>query len=352
MEVMTDLVDPIGEMSENDGLSSFFRRTPVALYRSNPSGELLEANAALARLLGYEDVEELRAKMATVESLYVDPDQRTDWLEAIARTGVVYDFDIQLRRSDGTTIWVQDTARAVRNEDGEIIYFEGALIDVTEKVTAHKAKDELVATISHELRNPIAVILGLSEELAQNYDSFDDDDRREMAGLISRQADDAAWLIEDLLVAYRDDVSRVPVSIQRFDVSMEAQRVLEVIEHPIKVEVHGGEPLVNADPRRSRQIMRNLVSNALRYGGEEVVIRIGLSGDRVEVEVCDSGPAIDPAEVERIFKPFERSRSNDHTKSVGLGLAVARRLARLMGGDLTYRHTGGYSRFVLSLPAG
>lgn len=340
------------DMSVSDELSAFFRRMPVALYRSTPDGELLEANFALAQLLGYESVEDLRDRRAGVEALYVDPVQRTYWLDAIAQGGVVRDFDIELRRADETTIWVEDTARAVSDDEGRVLYFEGALIDVTEKVAANKARDELVATISHELRNPIAVILGLGEELAQNYDSFTDEDRQEMASLIARQADDAAWLIEDLLVAYREDVSRVAVSIQRFDIAFEVDRVLEVVEHPIKVEVHGGEPYVTADPRRCRQILRNLVSNALRYGGEEVAIRIGLSGDRVEVEVCDSGAPIDQVEVERIFKPFERSLTNDHTKSVGLGLAVARKLARLMDGDLTYRHAGGYSRFTLSLPSG
>ena len=344
--------DWAGIMSGSDDLTAFFRRIPVALYRSGIDGSLLEANDALAHLLGYESVEQLKRGLDSVERVYVDPGQRLKWVETISQAGVVYDFDIEMRRTDGTTVWVQDTAVAVKDEQGEILYFEGVIVDVTEKVKVRKAKDELMATVSHELRNPIAVIFGLSEEMAQNFDSFSDEDKREMAALIARQADDAAWLIEDLLVAYRDDGSQVSVVPQSFEAIKEVERVIEVIEPPITVEVRGMNPRVMADPRRTRQILRNLVSNAQRYGGEEVTICVEPSGDRIELQVCDNGEPIDQSEIERIFQPFESGTKATDSRSVGLGLAVARRLARLMGGDLVYRHDGQYSRFVLSLPVG
>jgi PAS domain S-box-containing protein len=337
-------------MTNSEELSALFRRIPVALYRTSPDGELLAANPALAHLLGFESVEEMRQALEDVETIYANPEERSHWLEEMADQGIVYDFDVALKRSDGTTIWVQDTARAIGDDRGEILYFEGALIDVTDKVEAKRAKNEFVATVSHELRNPIAVILGLGEELANNYDSFTDTDRRELAQLIARQAEDASWLIEDLLVAFRDDVSRVPVSPQDFDAIKEVERVLEVVDQPVELEARG-ESTVHADPRRTRQILRNLVSNAFRYGGEKVIVRIHRTGDRVEIAVCDSGDPIAPGDVERIFKPFERGSHADHPKSVGLGLSVARKLARLMEGDLTYRHTGRFTCFVLSLPA-
>lgn len=338
-------------MSGIEELSDLFERMPIALYRTTTKGELLAANKALANLLGFETVPEVREAFASVESVYVNPEERTRWLEALTAAGMIQDFDVEFARPDGSTVWVQDTARTVKGPSGELLYFEGALIDVTEKVKAKKAKDEFLATVSHELRNPIAVVLGLGEELANNYDTFSDEDRRDMAQLIARQADDASWLIEDLLVAYRDDVSRVPVVLQDFDVVKACERVLEVVDHPIDLQVRGEEALVFADSRRTRQIVRNLVSNALRYGGDTVVLRVEPVGDRVEIGVCDNGDAIDPAEIDRIFKPFETAITGRHPTSVGLGLPVARKLARLMEGDLTYRHVDGMSCFVLSLPA-
>ena len=189
------------------------------------------------------------------------------------------------RRPDGTTIWARDSARAIRDEAGEVMYYEGSLIDVTDKIEAQKAKDEFIATVSHELRNPIAAMLGLGQELANNYDTFTDEDRREMAQMIARQADDASWLIEDLLVAYGDDLNGVSIHPEVFDVVKEIERVLEVEEHPIELQVFDGSSQVNADPRRTRQILKNLVSNALRHGGETVSVALAKVGDRIEVKV-------------------------------------------------------------------
>jgi PAS domain S-box-containing protein len=333
-----------------DELSNLFGRIPVALYRTAPDGRLLAGNDALAALLGFSDTAEMGRALAEVADVYVDPGQRRRWLEEIAASGVVRDFDVELRRSDESRIWVQDTARAIRDESGEIVFYEGALIDVTEKVLARKARDEFLATVSHELRNPIAVMLGMGEELAQNFDSFSDEDRRDMVHLIARQAEDAAWLIDDLLIAYREDLSQLSLESEVFDVVKETERVLEVIDHPIEVVASGEESLVLGDPRRMRQIVRNLVSNALRYGGEEIQIRIEGSGRVVEICVCDNGPEISETDLARIFEPYARGSARANSNAVGLGLPVARRLARVMSGDLQHRREHGFTCFVLTLP--
>jgi PAS domain S-box-containing protein len=338
-------------MNGIDELNALFRRMPVALYRTSTTGQLIAANPALANILGFDSVDELMARLATVETVYMEPGDRAIWLDRIAREGVVLDYDVQLSRPDGKTIWVRDSARAIRDENGDIQYYEGALLDVTDKMDAQKEKDDFIATVSHELRNPLAAMLGLGQELADHYDSFTDDERREMAQMIARQADDASWLIEDLLVAYRHNLSQVSVSPQEFDVTKEIERVLEVVDHPIGIRVFQGSPRLLADPRRTRQILRNLVSNAMRYGGEEMQVSIAKAGDRLEVQVQDSGERIPHDDVERIFRAYERGRGPSHAASVGLGLNVARRLSRLMDGDLTYRYEDGWSSFVLSLPS-
>jgi signal transduction histidine kinase len=281
----------------------------------------------------------------------MEPAQRANWLRRMATEGVILDFDVHLSRPDGTTIWVRDSARAVRDENGEIEYYEGSLIDVTDKFEAERTKDEFIATVSHELRNPLAAMLGLGQELADNYDTFTDEERRDMAQMIARQADDASWLIEDLLVVYRDNLSQVAVSLQEFDVTKEIERVLEVVDYPIDIRVLEGSSRILADPRRTRQILRNLITNAMRYGGEEIQVTIDKAADRIEVKVQDSGKPIPDADVERIFRAYERGKGPSHAASVGLGLNVSRRLARLMDGDLTYRHEEGWSEFVLSLPS-
>ncbi len=333
------------------GIEELFARLPVALYRSSPDGALLAGNPALARLLGYETVEELGETVGSVASVYVDPSKRDVWLAQIAESGEVRDFDVEFKKRDGDTVWVQDTARAVYDSDGQIIYCEGALIDVTEKVKAKKARDEFVATVSHELRNPISVLLGLAQELAADYDGFSESERREIAGVMAGQADDASWIIEDLLVAYREDVSRVSVATESFDVVNEIERVLEGEDAGITLDIDDEARMVSGDPRRTRQILRNLVSNAVRYGGEEVMLATRRKGDEIEILVCDSGEPLDPDEAQRIFESYERGSGLLDARSVGLGLSVARKLATLMNGSLIYRHERGYSSFIVTLPA-
>ena len=333
------------------GIEGLFKRLPVALYRSAPDGELLAANPALARLLGYDSVAELSEATTSVETFYVDRAARELWLNRISETGEVHDFDVELRRRDGSTVWVQDTAKAVYDEDGNLRYCEGALIDVTDKVKARKSRDEFVATVSHELRNPISVLLGLAQELASDYEGFSDEERREIADVMARQADDASWIIEDLLVAYREDMSRVSIFTESFDVVDEIRRVLEGIDAPIRLEVGEGSTRVSADPRRTRQILRNLATNAVRYGGDDVVVKTRSDDRSVEVLVCDSGDALDPVEAQRIFESYERGSGLLDAKSVGLGLSVARKLAGLMNGYLEYTHDGEYSSFIVTLPA-
>lgn len=351
MEKTAVLADKESTMVGASEVSDLFSRTPVALYRTDVDGKLMTANDALAALLGFDSFEDVVAAIESVYSVYVDPRDRDRWIEEINREGLITDFDIELRRADGTTIWVSDTARAIEDEAGEIMFYEGALIDVTEKVEAKRARDQFLATVSHELRNPIAAVLGLGQELANRYDSFSDPDRRDMAQMIARQAEDASWLIEDLLVAYRDDIGEVAVAPQTFDVIESVERVIEVIDHGISLEVQSSDLFVEADPRRTRQIIRNLANNALHHGGEEIAVWIRRVDTGVELCVCDNGEPIDPEEVERIFQAFKRGSRSSHPTSVGLGLPVARRLARLMGGDLVYRYEDGYSCFALTLPA-
>ncbi len=334
-------------------VEDLFQNLPVALYRSGRDGQLLASNPALANLLGYETVEDLLAADREVTSFYTDPSARDRWLAQITSEGVVYDFDVELVRANGDTVWVRDTARAIFDETGELAYCEGALIDVTEKVRARKARDEFVAAVSHELRNPLSVLLGLAQELATDYEGFTDADRKDMADVMARQADDASWIIEDLLIAYREDTSQVRVVNEAFDVSLEIGRVLETIDAPVSVDLDEDAVMVEADPRRTRQILRNLVTNAIRYGGDEVTIRARRSPvpGAIEISVSDSGEPLGDDEARRIFEPFERGSVNIDGKSVGLGLAVARKLAVLMGGGLEYSHDGRQASFIVTLPA-
>ena len=108
-----------------------------------------------------------------------------------------------------------------------------------------------------------------------------------------------------------------------------------------------------ADPARLRQILRNLVSNAVRYGGAHRSIQVVSSGRTVTIDVRNDGPAVPGEMVESIFQPYVSAHAPTAvTGSIGLGLAVSRQLARMMGGDLRYLRETGFTVFRLTLPAG
>ena len=121
-------------------------------------------------------------------------------------------------------------------------------------------------------------------------------------------------------------------------------------EQPVAVE--GESAVAWADPHRTRQILRNLVANALRHGGQEIAIRCGVRRGSTEAyaRVCDDGPGIPEELGDTLFQPYQHGRREGQTESIGLGLYLSRNLARLMGGDVVYSRAGGETVFEMSLP--
>jgi len=114
-----------------------FEGVPVGLYRTTPAGRMLDANSALVRILGHPDLESLLE--AQVGDLYLDPDDRHRWQRAFEGPGSVRSFEARVRRRlDGVVIWVRFTVRAVRGEEGEILHYEGALEDITDRRRAEE----------------------------------------------------------------------------------------------------------------------------------------------------------------------------------------------------------------------
>jgi signal transduction histidine kinase len=214
---------------------------------------------------------------------------------------------------------------------------------------ALKSKDELVASISHELRTPLTAVVGFAQVLRESTD-LGVEERAAMIRSIVDEGLDLSNIVEDLLTVARAEAGTLTVVQVPVDLRANAAQVFEGLreEDAMKITLKGPSCRVQADPGRVRQILRNLVSNALRYGGEKVVIQVVEDGNP-RVQVLDNGPGIPPRDRERIFESYERAHETPGvTGSVGLGLAISRTLARLMGGDLTYRYRDGHSIFELS----
>lgn len=242
----------------------------------------------------------------------------------------------------------------------------GRLEDSLDEVTRLKerlegqvrSKDQFIATVSHELRTPLTTVLGLSHELGDRRPQFSEAELDEMVTLIANESTELAHLIEDLLVGARADVSTLALHTQFMDIQTELAGVVEGHAHqtgldPVSVDTLSHRDKLWADPLRLRQIVRNLLTNASRYGGDDIWIEVVDSGDTVVIAVVDDGGGVPARLASRIFEAYERGHEIELTQpgSVGLGLAVSRRLAVLMNGSLDYRREGGNTRFELSLPA-
>ncbi len=216
-----------------------------------------------------------------------------------------------------------------------------------------RSKDRFIASVSHELRTPMAVVLGLSTELNNRRDDFSADETAEFIDLIARQSSEVTHIIEDLLVAARASETEITVIPEPIRIDLAIQEVVSDLptDYAFKIRsIDVPEMTAMADPVRARQILRNLIINSHRHGGESVHI-IGRTDDEfVHVAIADNGPGIPDDRVDEVFEAYATTgRRSGVTAAIGLGLTVSRQLARLMGGDVIYSKDV-MSTFELSLP--
>ncbi len=222
------------------------------------------------------------------------------------------------------------------------------------KLTAERelstSKDEFIAGLSHELRTPLTSIYGFSEYLLENGIA-DPVETMELIHLINKDSADLSRMVEDILTAARLESDVLAFEYQAVALYEEsAAAIAPLVRAGADVRLEGNA-LVWADPVRTRQIIRNLVSNAIQHGGPAVEVYMETNQRNAVVTVSDNGNGVDPSIADRLFERFvndgEESLLNG---SIGLGLSIARSLARTMSGDVTYVRAGGWTNFVLTLP--
>jgi two-component system sensor histidine kinase MtrB len=211
-------------------------------------------------------------------------------------------------------------------------------------------KARFVASVSHELRTPLTSVVGLAHTLTEPGQVFSPQERRELLELIVSESEEVASIVEDLLVAARVDSGELSMAAVPLRLDEELCAMVEVCE--IAVEPLRVEPVtVIGDRVRIHQIVRNLITNADRYGGEAVTVEVYGDGTSAVLAVKDDGPGVPDDKLDLIFTAFGKAHQDPaRTESVGLGLTVSRNLAQLMGGDVVYERSKGWTSFELHLP--
>ena len=257
----------------------------------------------------------------------------------------------------GRELWV--SISGVEFSDGVVYAFR----DVTDERRIEALKDEFVATVSHEVRTPLSAIYGASMTLQRNDLEVEEEDRARLVAVIASEADRLARIINEILLANYIDSGRLRMARERVDVTELAGGVVETLRmvapQSIRIELAGsdGLPPIETDGDRLRQVLANLMENAVKYSpdGGVVELRIDRKETGVRISVRDEGLGIPASEHERIFDKFYRL-DPDLTRGVGgtgLGLYICRELVRRLGGRISLSsETGRGSTFFVDLPVG
>lgn len=213
-----------------------------------------------------------------------------------------------------------------------------------------EARGEILRTVVHEFRTPLTGIVGLAEIL-QSEPIRASGEGGEMVSMIRVEAEDMTQLTDDVLVSEGLKVGRFEVTLGAVEVGSVIDQVVQTFElRDIEIRGDWDAAIVLADGRRLRQIVRNLVSNAVKYGGPGITVTGRHTGDRYELVVADDGDGVPEAILDRLFTPYPHLGAGTASgQSVGLGLAIVKELAEAMGGYIDHERQDGKTLFKLEL---
>jgi signal transduction histidine kinase len=239
---------------------------------------------------------------------------------------------------------------------GAVIFLRQMLMIHRNRIRVENQRSELVASVSHELRTPLTAMVGYLSLLDESGDDFPVEARREMLAEANRQARHMARLVSDLVLLARGDHRQMALEIGETRVSELITAALRPIKPgPTRIEESfEGDAVVRVDSDRLRQALDNLMSNALRYGGDRALITGKVRGPDLVIEIHDNGKGVPTRYETAIWERFERGaqRLNAVTPGLGIGLAIVRAIAESHGGRAEYRRSErlGGSCFALIIP--
>ncbi len=358
-------------------------RTPAVVYMDaiDDLSTALYISPQLKDLLGYTPEERLADPGLWVQRLH--PDDRDRVVEESKRTnqsGDPFAMDYRMVHRDGHTVWVRDESILVHGEDGAPRYWLGVLIDITERKRAEdelaraldlerqaaeqlRALDEMKNTfltaVSHDLRTPLAAVLGLALTLEREDVELDAGETKDLARRIATNARKLDRMVVDLLDLDRLTRGVLELKLNRTDVGFLVRKVVDEAEfmgdHPVTVEA---DPVIAAvDLAKVERIVENLLANAARHTpkGTQIWVRVRPFEAGVLISVDDAGPGVVAELKEAVFEPFQQGQGADiaHSPGVGIGLSLVARFTELHAGRVWIEdREGGGASFRVYLPDG
>jgi two-component system, sensor histidine kinase and response regulator len=392
VEDITDRLAAEAALAESeDRFRRLYEQAPIAIQREDHSAAHREIQGLLVRGLDVrswyaEDDRRLRSILARVLIKDLNPaafelqaarlgstvgpgplvrhyttnarDGFLNTLEAIAEGKTTLEYQVRTNRADGQLVhldmkWQVPVIEGVPDYSNVMITLHDSTdLRNTERRLQEEiaSKDRFLASVAHELRTPLTAVVGFAHELQDDSGIYTATERREFQKLISFHSSELANLIEDLLVWARADIGEVQVRPRSIDLGTCVADCIDAMPE-IELSFDSASVAAFADPARVRQIVRNLISNAGRYGGPNARVEVRTVGDWSVIDVSDDGPELPEDRREAIFAPYARSEiSPSLPGSIGLGLTVSRTLARLQGGELAFLREDDRNVFRVMLP--
>jgi PAS domain S-box-containing protein len=355
---------------------SIFENAVEGIFQSTPDGRYLAVNPAMARIAGYGSPEEMVASGEDIhQRSFVDPERRREYKRLLAAQGHVHGFEFEAYRKDGSRHWVAEHTRSVCGDSGKLLYYEGAVEDVTERKRlqeesrqAHKmeAIGQLAGGVAHDFNNLMTVVLGCSEVVLRKV--APDDPIRFHLVEIQKAGERAAAVTSQLLAFSRKQILRPQVldlNLLVTETEMLCRRLIRENIH-FSIQLEPALHRVEADAGQVQQILMNLVVNArdaMPRGGELTIEtanveftdranddRPGLKpGSYVQLSVRDTGCGMTPEVRARLFEPFFTTK--EFGKGTGLGLATVYGIVKQSKGHIYVESAPGRgARFDVFLP--
>lgn len=267
--------------------------------------------------------------------------------------------ELQLQRPDGRTRAVAVTGLRLPDTDRSARLLVLSIRAGETRSRRDRARNDLVSTVSHELRSPLTSVKGFTKTLLAKWERFTDEQRRQMLAVVNEDADRVTRLLGELLDVSRIDAGRLQVARRMVDAGEVAARVADrlggeddELPRAITIAIGGAVPPLYADPDKLEQVFTNLIENALKYTDGAITVSAGVDGGAVRFTVADDGPGMADSELDRIFTKFWR-RPGERRHGTGLGLYITRGLVEAHGGEVwAESEPDGGSQLHFTLPLG
>ena len=353
---------------------------PIGLFRAAPDSSFLDCNQALVGMLGYPSREALLARK--VVDTFCDPSDLETLVLRVEREGSIGDYEAERLRYDGSTLWARISVRAVRDANGAMVYYEGLVEDLTERMRAEEALKvaegrllqaakleavgRLAGGVAHDFNNLLGVIMGYADLMAKRLPA--EDPLRRNVQEIQKAAERASGLTRQLLAFSRRQVLQPRVLDLHHTIGEVESMLQRVIGEDVDLVtvLREGVGKVKADPGQLQQVLMNLAVNgrdAMPDGGTLTIetANVDLSqdyagshlgvtpGPYVLMAVSDTGMGMNAEVQAHIFEPFFTTKGPE--KGTGLGLATVYGIIKQSGGNIwVYSEPGKGATFKVYLP--